>query len=165
MTPTKKRVRQHIMEDRSVRTIRDALPEEWLIREYKPDYGIDLTIELFEFIDHENEVSATLGETVFVQVKSKREVERSRRRVSARRNVEVSPLAASREETAEVEVISLSIETSELLTVQAIGACVPVLLFLVDLSDDSIYYLCLNDLIEKVVIPEEPDYASKATKT
>jgi hypothetical protein len=39
-----------------------------------------------------------------------------------------------------------------------------VLLFLVELSTSRIYFVCLNDLIEKVVLPEDPDYHLKASK-
>lgn len=55
-------------------------------------------------------------------------------------------------------------KTSELLTVQAMGSAVPVLLFLVELSTRRIYFVCLNDLIEKVILPQDPSYAAKESK-
>ncbi|HEX5727306.1 MAG TPA: DUF4365 domain-containing protein [Longimicrobiaceae bacterium] len=164
MTYTKKRVRQHIMEDRSVRIIQDALPEQWVIRAYKPDYGLDLAIELFEFLDTEKSVAATLGETLFVQVKSKKSVEPARLRVRARRNVELGPLREDTTETVEIEVASLQLETSELMTVQTMGSAIPVMLLLVDLTTQRIYFICLNDLVEKVVLPTDPSYHLKASK-
>jgi hypothetical protein len=160
----KKRVRQHIMEDRSLRIVRDLLPDHWMIRDYKPDYGIDLTIELFAFLEQRPDVAVTLGETLFVQVKSTEVVEPRRVRVYPRRNVEKGPLMENLAEHVEIEVAALQLETSELLTVQAIGSAIPVLLFLVELSTRRIYFVCLNDLIEKVILPQDPSFAAKRSK-
>lgn len=164
MAYTKRRVFQHIMEDRSVRMIQDLLPNQWVIRPYQPDYGIDLTIELFEYVGAEQVEAATLGETLFVQMKSTEVVDAAPVRVYGRRNVEKGPLKEDRLESAEIEVARLRLDTSELLTVQAIGSAIPVLLFLVELSTRRIYFVCLNDLIEKVIIPEDPEYAAKQSK-
>lgn len=162
--PTKKRVRQHIMEDRSIQIVRALLPEQWVVREYKPDYGIDLVIELFEYRDRDRTRAATLGETLFVQVKSTEIVDSRRVRVYGRRNVERGPLLENRASSIEIDVARLRLETSELLTIQAMGAAIPVLLFLVELSTHRIYYVCLNDLVEKVILPEDPTYPEKRSK-
>ena len=54
MAHKKRRVFQHVMEDHSYEIIKRSLPQEWVIREFnRPDYGIDLVIELFEKIDEE----------------------------------------------------------------------------------------------------------------
>jgi hypothetical protein len=164
MTYTKRRVFQHIMEDRSMRIIQDLLPDHWVIRPYKPDYGIDLTIELFEFVDAEQTEAATLGETLFIQVKSTEAVDATAVKVYDRRNVETGLLREDRSRGVEMDVARLRLETSELLTVQAMGSAVPVLLFLVELSTRRIYFVCLNDLIEKVIIPEDSGYAEKQSK-
>ncbi len=152
------------MEDRSIRIVRDLLPDEWVVREYRPDYGIDLTIELFGYVDEARSIAATLGETLFVQVKSTEVVTPARLRVRARRNVELGPLRENPADTMQMEVAKLRIETSELLMVQAIGAAIPVMLFLVELSTKRIYFVCLNDLIDKVILPKDSGYASKATR-
>jgi hypothetical protein len=162
MASTKKRVLQHVMEDRSIQIVRDLLPDHWVIREYRPDYGIDLLIELFEPVSATE--SATVGEMLLVQVKSTEVVDEGVLRVRGRRNVEIGPLREDPSETAEIPVVRLRLETTELLTVQAIGAAIPVLLFLVELSTRRIYFVCLNDLIEKVIIPQDPDYAQKKSK-
>lgn len=155
---------QHVMEDRSIRIVRDLLPDHWVIREYRPDYGIDLLIELFEFVDAEKTVAATLGETLFVQVKSTEIVDTQRLRVRRRRNVELGPLREDAAESVEIQVARVRLDTSELLTIQAMGSAIPVLLFLVELSTRRIYFVCLNDLIEKVIIPQYPGYAAKKSK-
>jgi len=150
------------MEDRSIRIVRDLLPDHWVIREYRPDYGIDLLIKLFEPVSATE--SVTVGELLLVQVKSTEVVDAGVLHVRSRRNVELGPLREDPSETAEVPVARLRLETAELLTVQAIGAATPVLLFLVELSTRRIYFVCLNDLIEKVIIPQDPEYARKKSK-
>lgn len=159
---TKRRVRQHIMEDRSIRIVRDVLPDHWVIREYRPDYGIDLLVELFEPVSATE--FSTLGELLFVQVKSTEVVKPGSLRVHSRRNVELGPLQERSDQTEDIEVVRVTLDTNELLTVQAMGAAIPVLLFLVELSKRRIYFVSLNDLIEKVILPHDPDYADKATK-
>lgn len=66
MAHTRRRVRQHIMDERLYRVFRDLLPEEWAVHEYLPDYGIDLVVELFKYIDDTREAADTLraAETV-----------------------------------------------------------------------------------------------------
>jgi hypothetical protein len=164
MAYPKRRVRQHIMEDRSIRIVRDLLPEHWVIRDYRPDYGVDLAVEVFEPAGAGRNDFATLGETLFVQVKSTEVVDARRLRVHARRNVEKGPLRENPNESVEIEVAALRLETSELLTVQAIGSAIPVLLFLVELSTRRVYFVCLNDLIEKVILPQDPSYAARESK-
>ncbi|GGG15463.1 hypothetical protein GCM10010913_41710 [Paenibacillus aceti] len=47
----KRRPLQHIMESDSLSLINESLPAEWVIRDYKPDYGLDLAIECFEYVN------------------------------------------------------------------------------------------------------------------
>lgn len=159
--PTKKRVRQHIMEDRSIQIVRALLPEQWVIREYKPDYGIDLQLETFEYTDREKSTATTLGETLYLQVKSTEVVNARRVRVYPRRNVEIGPLLEIRGRSATIDIAKVRLPTSELLLVQGIGAAVPVLLCLVELSTRRLFYVCLNDLVEKVILPRDPSYDLK----
>lgn len=164
MAHPKRRVYQHIMEARSFEIIRRMLPEQWIVREYRPDYGIDLTVELFEYLDEGRTQAATLGETLFVQVKAKKTIEARDLRVYPRRNVEVGPLQEDRSHSREIKVASLQLETSELLMVQAMGPAVPMLLLLVDISTEQVRFLCLSDFVEKVLLPSDPDFAKKASK-
>ena len=66
----KRRSFTQIMEEESISIIREALPKEWVMHQYSPDYGIDTVIELFDYLDAEKEVAETLGEVIFVQIKS-----------------------------------------------------------------------------------------------
>ena len=58
------------MEEESGRLLREALPPEWVIHEYKPDYGIDGVIEIFNPVASEDDMYQTLGEQIFFQLKS-----------------------------------------------------------------------------------------------
>lgn len=44
---TKERAKSHLNEEYSRELLKRQLPLEWVFREYSPDYGIDLNIELF----------------------------------------------------------------------------------------------------------------------
>ncbi len=165
MAHPRKRVLQHVMEDRSIRIVQDLLPPHWVVRPYRPDYGIDLAIELFEPLPDEPGTAIARGETFLVQVKSKETVRSFPLRVHGRDNVERAPLRHDAWGGGHVEVARLRLDTSELLTVQAMEAAVPVLLFLVELSTRRIFYVCLNDLIDKVILPADPGYAVKQSRT
>ncbi|WP_126652204.1 DUF4365 domain-containing protein [Chryseobacterium aureum] len=57
-----KRPTQHVTETISQRIFEDLIPVEWVIREIKPDYGIDYLIEVFKS-------GQSTGITFFVQLK------------------------------------------------------------------------------------------------
>jgi hypothetical protein len=57
------RPREHVVGDRAVLALRDALPEQWIFRELTSDYGIDGEIEAVD------ESGAVTGALVKVQVK------------------------------------------------------------------------------------------------
>jgi len=63
----KRRVDNHLKEDASELLISKFLPEEWVIRKLHPDYGVDVSIEVFK---REGQQIPTLGEFLFVQLKS-----------------------------------------------------------------------------------------------
>jgi hypothetical protein len=162
--PTKKRVRQHIMEDRSIQIVRALLPEQWVIREYKPDYGIDLVIELFEYMDDERTIASTLGETLFVQVKSAEIVESRRVRVYDRHNVERGPLLENRTNSTGSRWRGYgwkraNCSPSRRWGQQSLSCCSW------SKCRRAGYYVCLNDLIEKVILPQSPTYHEKRSKT
>lgn len=47
-----RRPRTHTIEDESERHFRQAVPEVWVVRKLNPDYGIDLTVEVFGETGH-----------------------------------------------------------------------------------------------------------------
>jgi hypothetical protein len=160
----KRRVKQHVMEDESLRLIRQALPHEWVIRDYKPDYGIDISIEVFKYIDSQQEIAETLGDFLFAQVKSVSETVIEQVTVYGRGNVAKGVLSENRSEHLDIPVLKYQLETDELVTIESMGHSVPVLLLLICIDSKRLFFLCLNDLIDKVVIPNDPEYTSKKSK-
>lgn len=160
----KRRPLQHVMEDDSVKIFQRLLPKEWVPRLYQRDYGIDYVVELFNYVDAEQQMAETLGEHVFVQLKSVLKTEIETVKVFGRGNVAKGPLQHSTDESLTIEVIKFQIDTDTLLTVETMGPGVPVLLVLVTLDQSRAFFVCLNDLIDKVVIPEDPTYADRGSK-
>ena len=173
MAHRKRRVTAHSMEDRSSQIFRSVLPEEWVVRSYRPDYGIDLTVEVFEPVEHLNGVAETLGEWFFVQLKSAKTAPIQQLVVRPRPNIEkvapgAKPSAADPSRgkpRRRIEVIPYRIDVDELLTVQSFGVAVPILLVFVALDTEFVHFLCLNDLIDKYLVPEQSAFATQQTKT
>lgn len=166
MSHTKMKIKNHIIGEKAVNIIKKSLPEHWTIREYTPDYGIDLAIEVFEETqsDKHEILYETLGEHFFVQVKGTENIELGKFNIYTRKNVEKFS-KSTKEKTfyKEIEVVKFQIETSELYTIERMSPGVPVFLFVVDTIESKIYYVCLNDYIDKVIIPEKPNYFEQGT--
>ena len=71
---TKRKSLSHIIDATANEIIRSKLPIYWSIRDYKPDYGIDLAIELFEKSNDGTNNYDTLGEHIFIQVKGTKKI-------------------------------------------------------------------------------------------
>lgn len=164
MSHKKRRVIQSIMEEESLAIVRKKLPKEWVIHQYAPDYGIDFVVETFDFIDDSKTIAETLGEFFFVQLKSVNKVDKSQLVVHSRINIEKS-LTAFDNEKIEIDVIKYPLDVDELYTVLGMGVAVPTVLFLVDLSTENTYFLCLNDYLEKVIMAEKEKLNNTSTIT
>jgi Domain of unknown function (DUF4365) len=168
---TKQMTEQHVIDGEAQDLLRSILPKHWVLREYRPDYGLDFALEVFREIpaneEHEPEGRfETLGEHVFFQLKGSRKAKRQDLKVYARGNVEKMAYQEDRANlVGEIETLPYLIETSELLTVQRMGAALPVLLIRADLDKRKCYFVCLNDYIDKILIPQHADYARKASRT
>jgi len=127
-------------------------------------------VELFEESGKDkngNSFYDTFGEHVLLQVKGCKVMEASRFRVTDRINVELVDPKGSKVKSLEENVIDafqFQMETSELVTVQRMGAAVPVLLTLVDVSARRVYFVCLNDYIDKIISPFDELYSEQKTK-
>ncbi|HBS85261.1 MAG: hypothetical protein A2W91_15760 [Bacteroidetes bacterium GWF2_38_335] len=62
-----KRPEQHIIETKSQRIFANIVPDEWVAREIKPDYGVDYLMEIFKN-------GQSTGKTFFVQLKGSSQV-------------------------------------------------------------------------------------------
>jgi uncharacterized protein DUF4365 len=160
----KRRSINQINEEVSLKIFSDSIPDTWVIHEYGPDYGIDCVVELFDYVDEKKNIAETLGEIFYVQLKSSVNINYSNKKVYPRGNVEKGTLAEDKSEFYEINVATFQLETSELLTVQAMGPAIPVLLVLVDINTKRSFYVCLNDYIDKIIIPSDQLFSEKKSK-
>jgi hypothetical protein len=156
MNRSKRKVLSHIIDEEANRILRAALPAYWSIRDYKPDYGIDLAIELFDEASGSGDKFDTLGEHLFVQVKGARQLEFH--------GIKENPPPDDKRGPEQLSVIKFQIETPELVTVQRMGPALPVLLVLIETSSGRIFFVCLNDYIDKILLPNDAEYWRKKTK-
>lgn len=161
MSAGKKRPFTHVKGEIGVNILKSYFPESWVSREYTPDYGIDLGVELFnEFEDG----YITSGEHIFFQVKGTDVLKKGKINVESRMNVEKEYRAIG-DDIKEIEVIKFVLDTDLLHTVEKMGSAVPVILAVVDVTTKDAYFVCLNDYIEKIIVPENENYSEHANKT
>ena len=163
------RSEQHLIDQEGERLLRSKLPKHWIMREYRPDCGLDFTLEVFKSAGTSTGGSSTyetLGEHLFVQLKSVAEPVVKPLAVFGRRNVEKGPERLDRaDKVADIDTYRFQLETSELITVERMGIGVPVLLIIADLKAQRCCFVCLNDYIDKILRPRHPDYGSKDSRT
>src|ERR1700722_12165227 len=121
MAHPKRRPFQHIMEEGSDAILRGLMPSEWVLRPYKPDYGLDFALELFDSVDEEQKMAESLGEHVFIQLKSVLRTEIESVKVYGRGNVAKGVLNEQKDDFLTIDVIKFQIDTDELLTVETMG--------------------------------------------
>ncbi len=163
---SKRRTITHVMEGVSSRILISRLPNEWVFHDYKPDYGIDYSIEIFDKTSEDQKWADTLGEHVFVQLKSIQSYSVEQVVVEDLYNVEKFKLTAvPNGKKRVVEVVKFVIDTPLLYTVQRMGSSPVVLLCLVCIETEDVFYLCLNDYIDKILMPRDGEYTAKKSKT
>jgi hypothetical protein len=166
----KARTEAHLIDEAGQQLLRSALPKEWVIHEYRPDYGVDYSVELFSPTSLQpaggRVAFETLGEHVFVQLKSTRCAKTQTKRVPSRLNVELTTSEVlDTRNVVDLPVVKCQIEASELATVQRMGSALPVILVVADLASNCCYFVCLNDYIDKVLIPKYKDEAVSKSRT
>lgn len=159
----KKRPGSHITDSAGAQLLRSVLPKEWVVREYQPDYGIDFAVEVF---DSHGDGFVTLGEHFFVQLKSHSDVKWITKEVYARYNVEKTPLTYNRNESSTIRVIAEPLETAELQLARSMGPAAPLALVVADITRSEVHWVCLNDFVDKVLVPEaEKKLSAQASHT
>jgi hypothetical protein len=144
------------------------LPEHWVLREYRPDYGLDFALEIFAVANDAQQpwTSQTLGEHIFIQLKSVQSCNIKPLKLYGRTNVEKAREALDKEElVGEMDTVRFQLETPGLVTVERMGVGVPVLLVVADISRDKCFFVCLNDYIDKILVPRHPNYREKGSRT
>ena len=171
MTAGKQRPEQHLIDQDGISLLRSKLPRHWLLREYRPDYGLDFTIETFKAleplgVEGWRPTFETLGEHVFVQLKSVAEPEIHALDIYGRGNVEKArEKLDTNDKVAQIETYRFQLEMSELITVERMGIGVPVLLVIADLKRQRCSFVCLNDYIDKILIAKHDDYRAAGSRT
>ncbi len=158
----KKRSKQHITGEKGVSILKELFPDEWAVREYTPDYGIDLDVELFD--DLGDEVYRTKGEHILFQVKGTEKLDKKTLKLYSQMNVG-NEYKEDKSGYCTMEVVQYSVDTDLLTTIERMGSAVPVLLCVVDIENREAYCVCLNDYIEKILIPAKPDFYNQKTVT
>jgi hypothetical protein len=170
MATTKQRSEQHLIDQEGERLLRSKLPSHWVLREYRPDYGLDFALEIFKPAQtHQAEqpvMYETLGEHLFVQLKTTEEPVVKPLTIFGRGNVEKGPEYLDHaDKIADVNTYRFQLETSELMTVERMGIGLPVLLVIADLRAQRCSFVCINDYIDKILVPRHSDYRVKESRT
>ena len=147
----KKRPTSHVTDSTGMQLFRSVLPQEWVVREYQPDYGIDYSVEVF---DSQDDGFVTLGEHFVVQLKSHAKVQWITKEVHARYNVEKTPLKYDRRQSSRMRVIAEPLDTAELQLARSMGPATPLALVVADTTHSKVHWVCLNDFVDKVLVPE-----------
>ncbi len=157
MGDTKAMPDQHIIDLEAQNLLRAALPTHWLLREYRPDYGLDYSLELFKRSPTTEKDAypsfETLGEHVFIQLKGTRHLKIGKKAFLDRKNVETGT-REYHSASEEIEVAWFGLDAVELNTVRTMGAGVPVILVVIDVTTRRIFHICLNDYVDKILLPE-----------
>ncbi|MGW5879990.1 DUF4365 domain-containing protein [Nocardiopsis terrae] len=158
-----------MMEEESGSLLRKHIPKAWVIHEYKPDYGIDGTIEIFKSLEENSDVLETLGEHIFFQLKSAKTAKLYRKTSTGRMN----PLIYGKNSPennppqnnkVSYDAIAYDLEVSELLTVESMGSSMVVVLFFTPLDKGEVYVVSLTDYIDRVLNFDDPKWREKTRK-
>ena len=158
----KRRVDNHLKEDASEVLVSKLLPEEWVIRKLHPDYGVDVTVEVFE---RQEQQIPTMGEFRFVQLKSTTSLRRGVEPIRPRGNVEKGLDLQDREAEHELDVVRYVVDTDTIDNARLMGPSTPLMLFVCDLTEGEVYYVCLTDYYDKVIEPREIHLSRQDTIT
>jgi uncharacterized protein DUF4365 len=127
---------QHVMEDQAGQLIRRLLPDEWIIREVRMDYGVDLEIEI---VDED----VVTGNRIWVQSKASKRLDTRSREFSIGNTGEDCDDTNESTESHEARYFAYRITTKELS--YALQCTIPLLLFVCDLERGDIFWLPLRD--------------------
>lgn len=146
----KRRIDSHLKEDSSEILISRLLPEEWVIRKLHPDYGVDVTVEVFERL---GEQIPTMGEFLFVQIKATSSLNRGVVPIKTRGNVEKSRDLQDGKVEHELDIIRYVVDSDTIDNARLMGPTTPLMLFVCDMVNSEVYYLCLTDYYDKIIEP------------
>ena len=167
MNEAKKQSQQHVIDRQGEALLLSKLPPHWILRPYRPDYGLDFTLELFgEGRTGGGTTYETLGEHFFIQLKSTETSNVKPLDIYGRGNVEKALESLDKNDlVTTLDTFRQQIDVPELVTVERMGVGVPVLLVIADLPAQDCYFVCLNDYIDKILIPRHTNYRDAGHRT
>lgn len=166
MRRTKLRPIQHQLDQQGQRLLESCLPFNCILRPYRPDYGLDYSLEMFAPSHIAPQAEETLGEHLFIQLKTVRWPKKGSLTIHERFNVEKRLEELDRSAPmGKIQTISKAVEDSELVTIERMGVGQAVLLVIADLGTQECYFVCLNDYIDRILMPRHKDYASRSSRS
>lgn len=165
MPEAKKRSEQHLIDSEGIELLKSLLPRHWVLREYRPDYGLDFAIEIFDEKLAGKDTHETLGEHIFIQLKSTKACLIESLKIYQRGNVEKGVEQLQMDgDFEEIDTVRIGLDDAELQTIERMGAGVPVLLVVADIVNRTCFFVCLNDYIDKMLVPLKKEYSDAGTK-
>ena len=158
----KRRVDSHFREDSSEALVSKLLPEEWVIRKLHPDYGVDATVEVFE---RQGQQIPTMGEFVFVQLKSTTSLKSGFEPIRPRGNVKKGLDLQDREAEHELDVVRYVVDCDTIDNARLMGPSTPPMLFVCDLAEGEVYPICLTDYYDKTIESRRIDLSKQKSFT
>ncbi len=158
----KERGETHLKEEDSEGLVASLLPPEWVIRKLHPDYGVDLTVEVFE--RQENGIP-TMGEFLFVQLKSTSVLKKGIESIKTRENVEKALDLQQGDAAYDLDVVTFQIDIYTIDNSRLMGPSTPLMLFLCDLEGREVYFVCLTDYYDKILEPRGLSLADQDSVT
>ena len=133
---SKQRGETHLKEDDSERLVKSLLPAEWVIRKLHPDYGVDVTIEVFE---RQEKGIPTMGEFLFVQLKGTTDLKRKVEPIRVRGNAEKRHDRQEGKVEYELDAVTFVVDTDTIDNARLMGPSTPLMLFVCELNDREVY--------------------------
>lgn len=159
----KRRGETHLSEDQSETLVKSLLPKEWVMRKLHPDYGVDISIEVFE--RRSGIGIPTMGEFLFVQLKSTTALKQRTIKIRVRGNVEKALDTQDGKPAFELDVVLYQVDTDTIDNARLMGPSTPLLLFVADLAENEVYYVCLTDYYDKLLEPRGFVFGDQNTTT
>lgn len=143
-----------------VAMVRQALPHAWQISEYLPQLGLHIKIEIAGVTTNQAEIQPWIGEELLCYLDWTTPIEPKILEIPPPNH----PIMRSLESN-KLEVLPMNISTSLLKTIHGLGPSRPVLALLIDQQTKNVFWVCLNDYIDKISLPDQAGEFADATYT
>ncbi|WP_345721919.1 hypothetical protein [Herpetosiphon gulosus] len=143
-----------------VAMVRQALPHTWQISEYLPQLGLHINIEIAGVAINQAEIQPWIGEELLCYLDWTTPIEPQVLEIPPPHH----PIMRNLEPN-QLEVLPMNIPTSLLKIIHSLGASRPVLALLIDQQTKNVFWVCLNDYIDKINLPSQNGQFNDATYT